>query len=55
MFVLYKNQKPLARFQFWEDAEDFVNELKRLNPNEIDRRQFVIKCYNDMIKKWSRR
>ena len=55
MFNLFKNNKLIAKFKFWEDAVEFVEELRRLNPNEIDRRLFEVKCNNDIIKIWSRK
>lgn len=55
MFGLYKNKELIAEFKHWEDAVDFIEELKRLNPNEIDRRSFEVKINDDSIKKWYRR
>ncbi len=55
MFGLYKNDKLLALFQFWEDAESFVEELKALNPNIIDRKNFTVRINNDIIKSWNRK
>ena len=46
MFDLYKKDKLIAHFQFWDDAEDFIEELKRLNSNEIDRREFKVMINN---------
>ncbi len=55
MFDLYKKDKLIAHFQFWDDAEDFIEELKRLNSNEIDRREFKVMINNDIIKFWNRK
>lgn len=55
MFSLYKNDELIAEFRHWEDAVDFIEELKRLNPYEVDRRNFEVKINNDVIKIWSRR
>lgn len=55
MFDLYKNKKLIAKFKYWEDAVDFIEELKRLNPNEIDRRDYKVKSNRDVIKEWHRK
>lgn len=38
---LYKDDRLLLR-GMWEDLESFVEELKELNPNFVDRRTFKI-------------
>ena len=55
VFELYKNNNLIARFRFWEDSVDFIEELKRLNSYEVDRRDFKVKIKNDIIKVWSRK
>ena len=52
--ALYKNNK-LLLVGCWEDLEYFVEELKRLNPKYIDRREFTIKCEEEIIKRWNRK
>ena len=41
----------------WEDLEQFVEDVKKLNANEIDRRQFKIKLSNsnEIFKEWKRK
>lgn len=55
MFTLYKNGKILLLGQYWEDLVDFVDELKKLNKKYIDRREFVVKSYNDVLYSWNRK
>ena len=38
---LYKNDKCILR-GMWEDLENFVEELKELNPRFVDRKEFKI-------------
>lgn len=52
---LYKNDKLLAR-GMWEDLENFVEELKELNPKFADRREFKIRDSEGFImKEWKRK
>lgn len=52
---LYKNDKLLLK-GLWEDLEDFVEELKKLNPNFVDRRTFTIIAVDGcVIKNWDRK
>lgn len=52
---LYKKDKLLLR-GMWEDLENFVEELKELNPKFVDRRDFKILDPNGYILKiWKRR
>lgn len=53
-FALYKNNKILGVGKYFEDLEDFVEELKRLNKNFVDRREFKIKSGNEIIREWKR-
>lgn len=52
---LYKNDKPLLR-GMWEDLEAFVEELKKINPNFVDRREFkILSSDGSILKKWNRK
>lgn len=52
---LYKNNKLLLRGMH-EDLENFVEELKELNPKFVDRREFKIYFLDGTIcKEWRRR
>lgn len=49
---LYKNEKCLLR-GMWEDLIDFVEELKELNSNYVDRREFkILSPSGDVLKQW---
>ncbi len=52
---LYKDDK-LLLIGLWEDLIDFVEELKKLNNDFIDRREFKV-LYHDksLAKKWIRK
>lgn len=54
-FALYKNEKILGVAKYFEDLEYFVEELKRLNPKTIDRRDFKIINGTEIIKEWKRK
>ena len=54
-FALTKNNKILGVAKYFEDLEDFVEELKRLNPQMIDRRDFKIISGNEIIQEWKRK
>ncbi len=52
---LYKNDK-LILLGLWEDLCDFVEELKKLNLEFIDRREFMILAPDgSTLKKWNRK
>lgn len=52
---LYKNDKLLLR-GMWEDLEVFVEELKKINPNFVDRREFkILGSDGSILKKWNRK
>ena len=52
---LYKNDKCILR-GMWEDLENFVEELKELNPRFVDRKEFkIISPSGEVIKQWFRR
>ena len=54
-FALCKNNKILGVARYFEDLEYFVEELKRLNPKTIDRRDFKIISGNEIIREWKRK
>lgn len=52
---LYKNDKCILR-GMWEDLENFVEELKELNPRFVDRKEFkIVAPDGTLIKQWFRR
>lgn len=52
---LYKDNK-LLLCGMWEDLENFVEELKQLNPKFVDRRNFKILAVDGYIlKQWNRK
>lgn len=52
---LYKNDKLILRGMM-DDLENFVEELKELNPKFVDRKDFEILAPDGtLIKKWFRR
>lgn len=52
---LYKNDKCILR-GMWEDLENFVEELKELNPRFVDRKEFkIVSPSGDILKTWNRR
>ena len=54
-FGLYKNNELLCVAKYWEDLQDFVEELKKLNKKYVDRREFTIKTGKDIIYEWHRK
>lgn len=54
-FALYKNEKILCVAEHWEDLDNLVEELKKLNQDEIDRRDFAIMSGDEIIKAWNRK
>lgn len=54
-FALVKDNKILMVAKFYEDLEEFVEELKKLNPRWIDRRDFRVVSGNEIIKEWKRK
>ena len=54
-FALCKNNKILMVAKYFEDLECFIEELKRLNPKTIDRRDFKIISGDEIIKEWKRK
>ena len=52
---LYKNDKLLLK-GMWEDLEQFVEDLKELNKNYVDIREFKILTSDGyIIKEWYRK
>lgn len=52
---LYKNDKCILR-GMWEDLENFVEELKELNPRFVDRKEFkIFSPSGEILKTWNRR
>lgn len=52
---LYKNDKCILR-GMQEDLENFVEELKELNPRFVDRKDFkIISPDGTIVKQWFRR
>lgn len=53
--LLYKNNKLLLRGMM-EDLENFVEELKELNPNFVNRKEFkILSPTGELIKEWYRK
>ena len=51
---LYKNDKCILR-GMWEDLENFVEELKKLNPRFVDRKEFkIVSPSGEILKTWNR-
>ena len=56
MFTLYKNGKALLNAKHWEDLVSFVEELKKCNNKKfVDRREFIVKSYDEVIYRWNRK
>ena len=52
---LYKNDRCILR-GMWEDLENFVEELKELNPRFVDRKEFkIVSPSGEILKTWNRR
>ncbi len=54
-FALYKNNKILLVAKYFEDLEYFVEKLKKINPNTIDRREFKIISGDEVVREWKRK
>lgn len=53
--LLYKNNKLLLKGMM-EDLENFVEELKELNPNFVNRKEFkILSPTGELIKEWYRK
>lgn len=55
LFTLYRNNIPILNARYWEDLVDFIEELKRLNPKFVDRRNFIVKSYDQVMYSWNRK
>lgn len=55
MFNLYKDGKLLLSALYWEDLVSFVEIIKKYNKNFINRKDFIVKCNNDVIYSWKRK
>lgn len=52
---LYKNDKCILKGMH-EDLENFVEELKELNPRFVDRKEFkIVSPSGEILKIWNRR
>ena len=55
MFELWAFGKKIANGKHWEDIEDFINELKELNPNTVDRRNYKVLYDGIIYAEWKRK
>lgn len=55
MFCLYKNGKIILTATYWEDLVSFVEIIKKYNKKFINRKEFVVKCNNDILNSWKRK
>ena len=55
MFKLYKKEKLLLTAPYCEDLVSFVEIMKKYNKNFINRKEFKVKCNNEIIYKWKRK
>lgn len=55
MFKLYKKERLLLSAPYWEDLVDFVEIIKKYNKKYINRKDFVIKCNNELFYYWKRK
>lgn len=55
MFKLYKNERLLLSAPYWEDLFDFVEIIKKYNKKYINRKEFVIKCNDELFYYWKRK
>lgn len=55
MFTLYKNGKMLLTAPYWEDLVSLVEIMKKYNKNFINRKEFIVKCNNDVMYSWKRK
>ncbi len=52
---LYKNDKCILRGMH-EELENFVEELKEINPRFVDRKEFkIVSPSGEILKTWNRR
>lgn len=55
MFTLYKNGKRILTAPYWEDLVSFVEIMKQYNRKFINRKEFVVKCNNDVLYSWNKK
>jgi len=55
MFCLYKKGKLLLTAPYWEDLVSFVEIIKKYNKNFINRKEYVVKCNNDVMYSWNKK
>lgn len=55
MFKLYKNGKLLLVAPYWEDLVNFVEIIKKYNKKFINRKDFIIKCNDELFYYWKRK
>lgn len=55
MVTLYRNNIPILNAKHWEDLVEFIEELKRLNPKFVDRRDFIVKSYDQVMYSWNKK
>lgn len=55
MFCLYKKGKLLLTAPYWEDLVSFVEIIKKNNKKFINRKEFVVKCDNDVMYSWNKK
>ena len=55
MATLYINNKPIQNSKHWEDLVEFIEELKKLNPKFVDRRNFIVKSCDQVMYSWNRK
>ena len=49
---LYKNGKLLLVAPYWEDLVNFVEIIKKYNKKFINRKDFIIKCNDELFYYW---
>ena len=55
MFKLYKNEKLLLVAPYREDLVRFVEILKKYNKKFINRKEFIVKCNDELFYYWKRK
>ena len=55
MFKLYKKGKLLLVAPYWEDLVNFVEIIKKYNKKFINRKDFIIKCNDELFYYWKRK
>lgn len=54
MFCLYKKGKIILTAPYLEDLVSLVEILKKYNKKFINRKDFVVKCNNDVMYSWNK-